>query len=639
MSSRHRALLGALLIFSIGSLLTLSFQFLADDTYFVSTRAASSTLSTPDEYTPDSTDFPSNSSPVTEDRLGTGAIGADPDNNSLLDPLATDYSTISLDSLKQLIRDSLLFTTDNLKNPNRPIQLKSSVSVSKLQPVLQQFDTQHPGNDKNGEDWEEKHMEEIGSTELEDNTGTEFEDNSNTNSGEDGPGESNPPPEQSQLEGDEPFEGGQKENDQQQLPWLHYNDTLLSDFDVNKVLSPSDNFLLFIPSGETIEAQFFSLLTSLWIAKHSNRTLIIPPPMMSPPSLNHLYPVFAGPKGKKRQRWSTLFDLRFISNEQPIVLIDKTRPVLQTPFTTEMALEEEHPSVSQQPIPDTPTSDTLAAAILTAPTSIKCHGPPTAGSWKTLDFAGRHFLNRYNLVADFEVLEEPYWNLTPEAIQKNWGLSSEEDRGTAEGGRHGQIVCIAGAEFIGAEDPVIEEMIWQEIGLQIPFSNAIKVQALQTVEQVLRGVEHKAKAHGYIGVHIDKLPSREFCGSQQVVSSQCHWSAELISKRIALLQRTERKGPRPVILTTTETDSILLAHMDHEGWFRIAGEDDGGGLFEDTTEMDNLGGYGSEVLRAFVMANSAIFVGSRSSSLAMHAAFRIKYEGRIKEVAPRWELY
>jgi hypothetical protein len=269
----------------------------------------------------------------------------------------------------------------------------------------------------------------------------------------------------------EPLEGSGDtalEEDNNNDPFSSWGNTL-HEFDVNNVLSPSESYLVFIPSGETIEAQFFSLLTSLWIAKHSNRTLIIPPPMMAPPSLYHLHPIFAGAKGRKRQRWSTLFDLRFISNLQRTILMDYTRPVLQIPFTAEMAQEEENPTSATQSVPyrapvmndeDDDVTVTPAGSII--PVKIKCHGPPTAGSWKALDFAGRHFLNRYNLVAEFEILEDPYWSLKPEAISRHWRATAagKASHGGPGEDRHRQFVCISGAELIGSENAAIEEMIW-----------------------------------------------------------------------------------------------------------------------------------------------------------------------------------
>ncbi|KAF9420481.1 hypothetical protein BGZ94_009099 [Podila epigama] len=485
----------------------------------------------------------------------------------------------------------------------------------------------------------------------------------------------------------------------------------LADFDSNGVLDTSASYLLFVPSGKTIEDQFFSLITSLWIAKHSNRTLIIPPPMMAPPSLYDLYPYFAGPKGRKRQRWSTLFDLRSIVNSQPVVLIDQTRPVLQSPFTDDMAREEETPTTNEQAIPFVPeTSDydmdeqSTTPVGSTIPFKIKCYGPPTAGSWKSLDFAGRHFLNRYNLVADFEVLDDAYWNLKPEYIQRYWratppfGTSDATDKIMTH---HQQLACISGAELIGKDDPAMEEAIWEEMGLPINFARGIKDQAMQNIQQTVRGLEGQDRRNGYIGVHIDKLPPREFChhdmssfgtnlaaasalddsrvhaengdrqkgsapagsgadehrspapqqhsnpealaaasssstSSSSPTPSECLWTVDLIAKRIAMLQKSEGAVSRPVILTTTETDPEILSKIDQQGWLRLTVEEFNQGLFDEGVD---LGGYGHEVIRAFVMANSAIFVGSRGSALSLHTAFKMKYQGRSRQVPPRWELY
>ncbi|KAF9945879.1 hypothetical protein BGZ72_000887 [Mortierella alpina] len=628
---------------------------------------------------------------------------------------------MSIESLKRLVKDTILDTNEDLMDPTRSIRLKGSAAISKLVLKPHELHPAHEAEKDDGVDADgQGDAEDQGQGQGEDEDGDKdrdeeehimndptVEEDSSYDQGRD-QSEGETDSENSPEEGDsDPVEVGdatevkespdsKKEDkedepikgDRQEDPAIEYTadnlhaDTSLADFDINK----------------TIEAQFYSLLTSLWIAKHSNRTLIIPPPMMAPPSLNQLYPVFAGPKGRKRQRWSTLFDLRAISNIQPTVLIDSTRPVLQTPFTLNMALEEENPTSSEQAILHSPALDPVDSTAGTpagnaVPVKIKCHGPPTAGSWKALDFAGRHFLNRYNLLAEFEILSDPYWNLKPEAIQRYWraspriGAQDGSDSAKYEDDRHKQLVCISGAELVGTEDPVIEEMIWQEIGLQVPFSNGVKQQGRQNVVQMLRALEKEDRRNGYIGVHIDKLPSKEFCrrggshvslleaekrgGSLRslratsslsidhvvpnanvqaaapgitatqaaaITPSQCLWTVDLIAKRIAMLQQTEGDNPRPVIVTTTETDPELLAKMDQQPrWLRIGSEDEGTGLFD--VADDELGGYGQEVTRAFVMANSAIFVGSRASALSVHAAFRIKNEGWIKQVPPRWELY
>ncbi|KAF9181704.1 hypothetical protein BGZ51_005239 [Haplosporangium sp. Z 767] len=707
MSSRHKSLLGALLIFCIGSLLTFSNHSLSDDS--------------DDWVISKSSDFSSSSSPlklssIEADKTGANAQGTD------LDAAFQDYTKMPLDALQRIIRGSILDTDEDLLDPTRSIRPRDLEMKSKLNLMV---DDLHPDTeeDVDGEDGGE-----------EDYVGNDDDDHSHNDPTsidpeggdgdlelsaelpqEDGDSEDNDDEPESDMGQNQDSEEDEDEDDSGgELDMEHYNasngeenedvgmddhidqDTSLADFDVNKVLSPSDSYLLFVPSGETIEAQFFSLLTSLWIAKHSNRTLIIPPPMMSPPMLNHLYPLFAGPVGKKRQRWSKLFDLRVISQYQPIVLIDNTRPVLQIPFTTEMAQEEENPSSNFQSVPfetghSTPPIGTIP------PFKIQCHGPPTAGSWKALDFAGRHFLNRYNLLAEFEILKDPYWNLKPEAIQRHWrasprsgsgaGLSNEQDD------RHRQLICITGADLIGTEDPAMEEMIWQEIGSFIPFAAGVRQQAQTSIIQTLRGYEKERRLNGYIGVHIDKLPSREFCrrglapapvemehakeeGDSSMAAgmgrtepepahstdngpndhvmaagaalstthpavmtpSQCLWTVDLIAKRIAILHQTEGKTPLPVIVTTTETDPELLAKMDQQpGWVRMSNGDEIIGLFD--SPDDDLGGYGEAVTRAFVMANSAIFVGSRTSALGVHVAFRIKNGGRNKRVPPRWELY
>lgn len=651
-----------------------------------------------------------------DERTGTGARGTDQENNSDLDS-SSSLSTYSLQSLQALIRGTILETSEDLLDPTRYIRPKSSLpSGSSL----------HGGNnggprldlkpdDLNPEP-ENDEDEDTGADEEDENNGNENEpeeedeglsddqatddptqagntDDSNVNDSidqnsgandeqpeDEDLGESDEDPGQSkeQITKIEPTLNSAQDNEEEPSSKLGSS---LADFDILGKLDPTANYLLFVPSGETIEGQFFSLLTSLWIAKHSNRTLIIPPPMMSPPSLSALYPYFAGPKGRKRQRWSTLFDLRLVMGSQSIVLIDSTRPVLQTPFTEEMALEEENPTTDEQAIPflfedDDEGVNDVDPALKTTPVKIKCYGPPTAGSWKGLDFAGRHFLNRYNLVADFEILEDAYWNLRPAEIQKYWratpsfGPSSATDKITTH---HQQLACISGAEFVGREDAFMEEMIWQDLGFPISFSRSVKQQALQSIVQVLRALESDDKRNGYIGVHIDKMPSREICrhgvssstnsgaGNTDVnnaakleelhapqpvqnaalstsspVLSQCVWTVDLIAKRIAILQLTEGVTPRPVIVTTTETDLEILAKIDQQGWLRIGSEEFGAGLFEDG---DDLGGYGNQVARAYVMANSAIFVGSRASPLGIHTAFTMKNQGKLRQVPPRWELY
>lgn len=777
-TSRHRALLGVLLIFCIGSLLTLSLRPLSEqDSHsdWVVSRRPGFSSSTPSDSNSNNPSTSSSSSSSIDDPIGTGAKGSDPENHFGLDPYTIDYSKMTLRQLKGLIQSTLLDTSDDLLDPTRPIRPKgapgtqSQLQVDELDSDDSDDEEENGGNNINShDDDDEGGDEELDGGEADSHSSPEYDEVEEEDKSESSPpGIPAPAPEdegvdesisseeeeeaehpfddseteetqsqqddepldeeqtyldepageQEELESEnQPLEGEDDNNNNNNKPSSVWDNTL-QEFDVNKILSPSDSYLVFIPSGETIEAQFFSLLTSLWIAKHSNRTLIIPPPMMAPPSLYHLHPLFAGNKGRKRQRWSTLFDLRVISSLQRTVLIDTTRPVLQTPFTEEMAQEEENPTNATQSIPyrapltteeDDDVTVTPAGSIV--PVKIKCHGPPTAGSWKALDFAGRHFLNRYNLMAEFEILGDTYWSLKPEAISRHWRATTTSK--TTKGGpggedRHRQFICISGAELVGSENAAIEEMIWQEIGLQIPFSNAVRTQGRQSVGQVLRAVERADRSNGYIGVHIDKLPSREFCrpggprhetsdstsgspqgqdqGSQQqeqqhqeegqgaegerkdevngnvvaaaagnpamtsttstsMIPSQCLWTVDLIAKRIALLQQTESTGvgtsrpPRPVIVTTTETDPELLSKMDQQtGWFRVGEEDEDNGLFDTTVE--DLGGYGSAAIRTYVMSNSAVFVGNRASALATHAAFRIKNEGRVKHVPPRWELY
>ncbi|KAF9371870.1 hypothetical protein CPB97_001670 [Podila verticillata] len=702
MSSRHRALLGALLIFCIGSLLTFSMRPISENSeWVVSRRPASGTGAQGITESPSTSD----------ERTGTGARGTDQENNSDLDS-SSSLSTYSLQSLQALVRGTILETSEDLLDPTRNIRPRSSLSSGSslhggnnggprldlkpddLNPEPENDEDEDTGADEedenNGSDNEsEEEDEDLRDDQVTDdptqasNTNNSIDQNSGANDEQpedEDLGESDEDPDQSkeQIKKIEPTLNEALDNEEEPSSKLGSS---LADFDTVGILDPTANYLLFVPSGETIESQFFSLLTSLWIAKHSNRTLIIPPPMMSPPSLSALYPYFAGPKGRKRQRWSTLFDLRPVTRAQPTVLIDNTRPVLQTPFTEEMALEEENPTTDEQAIPFLFEDDDEGVnddnpALRTIPVKIKCYGPPTAGSWKGLDFAGRHFLNRYNLVADFEILEDAYWNLRPAEIQKYWratpsfGPSSATDKITTH---HQQLACISGAEFIGREDTVMEEMIWQDLGFPISFSRGVKQQAQQSIVQVLRALEGDDKRNGYIGVHIDKLPSREICrhgvssspnndvGNTDVnnaakleelhapqpaqnaalstsspVLSQCLWTVDLIAKRIAMLQLTEGVTPRPVIVTTTETDLEILTKIDQQGWLRIGNEEFGAGLFDDG---DDLGGYGNQVTRAYVMANSAIFVGSRASALGIHTAFTMKNQGKLRQVPPRWELY
>ncbi|KAG0021969.1 hypothetical protein BGZ82_011143 [Podila clonocystis] len=705
MSSRHRALLGALLIFCIGSLLTLSMRPISENSEWVVSRRPS---------TGTGAQGVSESSATSDERTGTGARGTDQENNSNLDS-SSSVSTYSLQSLQALVRGTILETSEDLLDPTRNIRPKNSLFSGSPLHGGPRLDLKpddlnpEPGNDEdedtdadeedeingNGSELEEEDEDLSDDQTTDDSSQTGNDYNVSDSINQTGANDEQPDDEDLSESNEDPDQSEEKitkidttlldealDDDEEASLTLGSS---LADFDTSGKLDPTANYLLFVPSGETIEGQLFSLLTSLWIAKHSNRTLIIPPPTMSPPSLSALYPYFAGPKGRKRQRWSTLFDLRQIMQAQSVVLIDHTRPVLQTPFTEEMALEEENPTTDEQAIPflvqyddDVVNDDQDSTPTGTIPVKIKCYGPPTAGSWKGLDFAGRHFLNRYNLVADFEILEDAYWNLRPAEIQKYWratpsfGPSSATDKITTH---HQQLACISGAEFVGREDTVMEEMIWQDLGLQISFSRGVKQQALQSIAQVLRALEGDDKRNGYIGVHIDKQPSPEICrrgvssspvnsdaGNKDVnnaaakleelhappppqnaalatsspVLSQCHWTVDLIAKRIAILQLTEGVTPRPVIITTTETDPEILAKIDQQGWLRIGSEEFGAGLFD---EGDDLGGYGNQVARAYVMANSAIFVGSRASALSIHTAFTIKNQGKLRLVPPRWELY
>ncbi|KAG0366474.1 hypothetical protein BGX24_003677, partial [Mortierella sp. AD032] len=420
---------------------------------------------------------------------------------------------MTLKQLKQLVQGTLLETSDDLLDSSRPIRPRSAYSgQTQLQlddlDQTDRVDEEEEDNGINNNNVDDNEDDEGGDEELDGgesrsegggdsqsspDEGEEEEEGelsfpASTTEVDDESLSSEEEPEQSEfeklLQQDESLDDEEQTNleepssEQGDLEPANKplaGDNTLQEFDVKKVLSPSDSYLVFIPSGETIEAQFFSLLTSLWIAKHSNRTLIIPPPMMAPPSLYHLYPIFAGNKGRKRQRWSTLFDLRFIANLQRTVLMDTTRPVLQTPFTAEMAKEEENPTNATQSVPysepvtnDEDDDATVTPAGSIVPVNIKCHGPPTAGSWKALDFAGRHFLNRYNLLAEFEILGDPYWSLKPEAISRHWRATKTKAGGQAGAeDRHRQFICISGVELVGSENAAIEEMIWQEIGLQI----------------------------------------------------------------------------------------------------------------------------------------------------------------------------
>ncbi|KAG0001562.1 hypothetical protein BGZ79_004505 [Entomortierella chlamydospora] len=624
------------------------------------------------------------SGPVVEDKLATGAKGTDPDNNSNLDSTSTDYNSMTLSSLRRSIRGTILDIPDDLQDASRPIRPKSVESTSKSYP--EHKNEEEVGKSNSDEDEEQQHEEieiveedanaqdeqsdqdkEQSSEDTEDTGDTAVEEVESEDTSESEEFEEFDPDQELGIQDDENEEGIKEEGEQDieddsmmldeesqdEDPESQFQeDTSLADFDSSQTLSTNDSYLVFVPYGETIEAQYFTLLTSLWIAKHSNRTLIIPPPMMAPPSLHHLYPFFAGPNGKKPQRWSHIYDLRHLDS-QPVVMVDNIRPILQTPFTDEMAKEEENPTTNHQETPHNPDIDSADTTLGT----IKCHGPPAAGSWKTLDFAGRHFLNRYNLVADFNILEDSYWDLRPHSIQQNW-QASRASNGEEQEDRQRQLICITGVGLVGAEDPEVEEMIWNEIGTKVPVSKGVRNYSRLIMEQALRAIEKSERKTGYIGIHIDKLPSPELCKAEHndqgsyvpsfftearasgLVPSQCAWTVELVAKRIAIIQQTDEAGVRPVIVTTTETDPGILIQMDRQGWVRMGVEDHGGNLFD--MSINDLGGYGLAVSRAFLMAKSAVFVGAHKSMLAVHTAFHIKNEGQTKLISgrkPRWELY
>src|SRR5687767_13617068 len=119
MASRHRALLGALLILCIGSLLTLSLHSFSDDSsntdWVVAQRPGFSNPSSSSSSGP----YSSNS-----DKVGTGAKGTDVENNSDIDSAGLDYATMSIDSLKRLVQGTILDTNEDLVNPTRPIRPK-----------------------------------------------------------------------------------------------------------------------------------------------------------------------------------------------------------------------------------------------------------------------------------------------------------------------------------------------------------------------------------------------------------------------------------------------------------------------------------------------------------------------------------
>ncbi|KAG0054358.1 hypothetical protein BGZ83_011367 [Gryganskiella cystojenkinii] len=585
--------------------------------------------------------------PQGDDKIGTGARGTDAENNSELDHISESYTAMTSTQLQRLIQGTILVTAEDLSDLTRPIRLQSPYPPSTLtqqeQPQDQEEKTEvviheshHQGQEEEAEEEREK------STTDEYEAGEEIqeviEETANNESDQELDSASNDEdldltlsPSSEKTEGELDLENNTSDSIEETL--LPDDKDKINDaasFDTAKTLSPLDtNYLIFVPSGKTIEAQYFSLLTAFWIAKHSNRTLIYAPPMLSPPSLASMYPVFAGRQGKRLQRWTNLYDFKQVVANQPVVAIDTTRPFLRTPFTTEMALEEENPTTTYQP-------NLSAVTTNPAPASIRCQGPSIGGSsWKSLDFAGRHFLNSYNLQTEFDTLDDRFWNLDPEAIQRNWAAGTPA---TKDNFRQKSFVCISGTEFIGSMDPIWEEKIWQEYGPKMAFSRGIRLQGRQSVLEVMRALEREDRKDGYIGVHIDKLPPPELCAKKGPESHACEWTVDLISKRIALLQQTEGVQ-RPVVVTTTETDLAILSTMDRQpGWLRIGADDDANGLFGGLLYED-LGGYGEAATRLFIMAHAAIFVGSRDSALAMQAAFRIKSVNSIRELPMRWELY
>ncbi|GJJ77297.1 hypothetical protein EMPS_09656 [Entomortierella parvispora] len=621
MSTRHRALMGGLLILCIGSILTFSLHPLSlDDGSWVRTSSTSSGSTSSSQFKA----LLSGSAAVPEDeRVGTGARGTDLDNNSALDhpTESLSYASMTTRALQKLILGTILDTAEDLSNLSRPVRTVRPRVQHVQQSVQHQNDDSIKGQSKvSAEEGVESVDEYEPGEEVLDNEGA------STDSNDEATGEPDP---DSDLESGEELLDLENHIDHiEGVAPVTVNS--LAQFDSSQTLPPAANYLLFVPSGETIEAQYFSLTAALWIAKHSNRTLIYSPPIMPPPSLAHFYPVFSGPRATKRQRWNTLFDLKKTSQSQPIVPMELVRPTLSRPFTAEVAMEEENPATSYQP--------ELLSTGDSTPTSIRCQGPAAAGSWKTIDFVGRHFLNTFNLKTEFDVLDDQYWDLKPEAIQRNWGpLAENEKVDPTQDYRHGKFVCISGTEIVGAQDLDIEEMIWEEYGPLISFTRAIRLQARQSVLEVMRALEKEDRKDGYIGVHIDKLPPREVCDKDKT-RSDCQWTVDLISKRIELLQQTEGVK-RPVLVTTTETDLEVLSNMDRQpGWLRVGAEDDANGLFGGSAYED-LGGYGEATTRTYIMSNSAIFIGSKDSPLAVHSAFRIKTNNRNRVVPWRWELY
>ena len=623
--------MGVLLILCIGSILTFSLHPLSlDDGSWVRTPSSSTGSTSSSQFKA----RPPGAAAVPEDeRIGTGAPGTDLDNNSELDRSTESLSSMSTRTLQKLVLGTILDTTEDLSDLSRPVRTVRP----RVKYVKQQL---QPQDDDIIKSHTKDSIEESTESVDEYEPGEEVLDSESTVKDSDEEATSEPDPESDLESGEELLEPEIKTKGQLDLENSIIDDVVrgiapvtvnsLAQFDISQTLPPAANYLLFVPSGETIEAQFFSLTTALWIAKHSNRTLIYSPPIMPPPSLSRFYPVFSGPRATKHQRWNTLFDLKKVSQFQPIVLMEVMRPAFPRQFTAEMALEEENPTTSSQP--------ELLSSTDSIPASIRCQGPAAAGSWKSIDFAGRHFLNTFNLKTEFDILDDQYWDLKPEAIQRNWGpLAESKVADPTADFHHGKFVCISGTEIVGAEDPDIEEMIWDEYGPVIGFTRAIRLQARKSVLEVMRALERDDRKDGYIGVHIDKLPPREVC-DQEKARSDCQWTVELIAKRIELLQQTEGVT-RPVVVTTTETDLEILSRIDRQpGWLRVGAEDDANGLFGGSAYED-LGGYGEATTRTYLMSNSAIFVGSKDSPLAVHTAFRIKTNNRYRQVPWRWELY
>ncbi|KAG0227632.1 hypothetical protein BGW42_002805 [Actinomortierella wolfii] len=745
---RQRAFLAALLLFSIGSLLTISLHptFSTDqDKEWIPSRRKPWSTDREDPAHSSSSTQPSADLTGSMDEPATGntiKIAPDPDV-SKLPPIGW---------LKSYLRDSFLDISkldENLEDPMRPVRGKAAAEQSRLR--LEESDS---NNDSEvDEDDEVEDEDEIGNSgnsseepivvEDEGNTDTSStlgspqepaaeenhqgdihnEEDMNSSNGGDGLEKDE---EDNDTTDDEDDEEAKALREKEQMDQAEVDDELggdgevadeedvevtdvqsdgdetvddeddsdnmdddeeeeeqvsrdrsLADFDLNNNLSTDESYMLFIPSGDTIEQQFYSLVTALWMARHSNRTLLIPPPIIPSPVLQPLLaPDFVAQK--RRLVWSSYYDLRWITRAQKIKFLDSVRQRLPLTFSDAMLQEETEPSSQVQETPD------QVKELQLTWTPIQCHGPPTAGTWKRLDFAGRHFLNSYGFQANFQILGDRYWDLDPAAIHKHWryipsplvpassleGVQDDRDRD-----HHQQLICISGADQVGLDNPEMEERIWEEVGSLIRFSKATIDKANTGIARALRGLERTDRMHGFIGVHFEKMPPKEVCNPGLVDASsqdgkdltvslppspsssmymQCRWTVEMVSKRIAMLQQEEGKS-RPVVVTTTETDPEILRQMDNQpGWLRIehgVDDDEGAvGLFDplglDTGDSPNEAtqsalstGYAHQVARARIHSAAAIFVGSRSSPFDVHVAFRIKYEGRLKTIPPRWELY